>query len=100
HTRFSRDWSSDVCSSDLHRKNQGTTNQTFKIAGAGAALAALARAAKQAAELLLKFFQCLVQIGWAVVFTTAASTPRVLPLVSRRSEERRVGKAWSSKGWP
>src|SRR5690606_39583135 len=41
HTRFSRDWSSDVCSSDLvqtlprHREDSGTTDRPERPAGFG-----------------------------------------------------------------
>src|SRR5690606_39707675 len=35
HTRFSRDWSSDVCSSDLGRKWQGSASAGIPLSDAG-----------------------------------------------------------------
>src|SRR5690606_40066490 len=45
HTRFSRDWSSDVCSSDLKRKGLGKGLDALLSAGLGISTPSLAPAA-------------------------------------------------------
>src|SRR5690606_40592746 len=86
HTRFSRDWSSDVCSSDLQTK--------------------------KGADRLPSSFQtitgsALVDRHVGLVFRTVVVGARandlaVLALLDhvRRSEERRVGKEWRSRFMP
>src|SRR5690606_39302638 len=69
HTRFSRDWSSDVCSSDLDNK---------KPADAGGCKRVPKLDFEFAAVLVLNPFRCFA--------TTSPGFTR------RRSEERRVGK--------
>src|SRR5690606_40135264 len=51
HTRFSRDWSSDVCSSDLSEKNRQTSIETTRLA-----LTAVLRARPAGAEENVRFF--------------------------------------------
>src|SRR5690606_40394737 len=81
HTRFSRDWSSDVCSSDLG------------FAGAVRAEDADARAGRQ---LQLD----VVQDGRAVIAQNAlAQIQQRVGLAIGRSEERRVGEACGSGRW-
>src|SRR5690606_41032835 len=82
HTRFSRDWSSDVCSSDLQ---EGETVLVHAASG-GVGLLAVQ---------LAKIF------GAGKVLATA-STPEKLQLAEKmgRSEERRVGKECISGGRP
>src|SRR5690606_41334669 len=80
HTRFSRDWSSDVCSSDL--LNQGITDMNFQPRGLNdQALQGPAsyQAEVEAARALLE-----THPTWNGV--TAEAVARM------RSEERRVGK--------
>src|SRR5690606_39963157 len=72
HTRFSRDWSSDVCSSDLP-----TARQTVPPDGAGA------DAAPHAAE--------------AAAAPAPTGPPAVPGRSELRSEERRVGKECRSR---
>src|SRR5690606_40549640 len=74
HTRFSRDWSSDVCSSDL-----GTTGK-LRTGGDGANMQAQG---EPPTEKLVAFFSGVVELdaeGKAI-----------------RSEERRVGKECRSR---
>src|SRR5690606_39416923 len=84
HTRFSRDWSSDVCSSDLFDTELGRTSPTTReIPGRceGALCVFRRRARKSRGE---------------QVFLDGFSSARVWRArvrSKRRSEERRVGKA-------
>src|SRR5690606_41136771 len=70
HTRFSRDWSSDVCSSDLRH--------TAYFGGGGRA-------------------EVERQLGYLLC---RDKTPRGLTQTDERSEERRVGKECRSRGAP
>src|SRR5690606_39757978 len=82
HTRFSRDWSSDVCSSDLAVPT-GVPHITV-AAGLGERLA---REQKPGAD-----DQALGDGGGqAVVGSTTVTDGGEAPV---RSEERRVGKGW------
>src|SRR5690606_40410937 len=96
HTRFSRDWSSDVCSSDLQWK-------TIKLGMASVALALLTLSV-QAQE---QHSNANVRLGQKALLDgdfkgAAAHLQKALPAeandpdVQYRSEERRVGK---ESGW-
>src|SRR5690606_40512048 len=95
HTRFSRDWSSDVCSSDLadralarEREDRELVAQPAHGAHAGA--------------------RC--PRGGEAVFERAVDVGHAGPVVDRqyfeplagsgKSEERRVGKAWRQRKMP
>src|SRR5690606_40318864 len=71
HTRFSRDWSSDVCSSDLVA--------ALCLSGTGCA-AGRTRARRRLAQPVPSLYTC------TTLFNGALTTP------CARSEERRVGK--------
>src|SRR5690606_40987203 len=95
HTRFSRDWSSDVCSSDLIKSNQlflcyqPQVDQNGDICG----LEALVRWKHPA-----KGF-----ISPADFIPIAEETGQIAHLgkwVTTRSEERRVGKEDRDGWWP
>src|SRR5690606_40637702 len=94
HTRFSRDWSSDVCSSDLHLDNGYLTDVRTAAAGAVAARH-LAREDARVAGVLE---------ADVVVTATPAREPLVVAdwlhpgLHVTRSEERRVGKEGRPRG--
>src|SRR5690606_39553587 len=92
HTRFSRDWSSDVCSSDLAHHIEVVFDDGHRVSG----IDQLAERAQQ--------FGDVVEMqagGWLVEKEQRASFA-VIPGKRRsratRSEERRVGKEWSA-GW-
>src|SRR5690606_39386395 len=95
HTRFSRDWSSDVCSSDL-----GETRITGLLEGedvlrtASAMSAMGASVEKNDAEWLIigTGNGCLVEPRDALDFGNAGT--------GARSEERRVGKEGRARGVP
>src|SRR5690606_40946412 len=85
HTRFSRDWSSDVCSSDLYRGRPAGT-QVIKTEVAGKVRRMEAKAAFQG------------PLGNATVVQRSRSSAqhhhsiRFSEETQERSEERRVGK--------
>src|SRR5690606_39730469 len=86
HTRFSRDWSSDVCSSDLSEPGFDETGQFF-VLGAQPGPGNPADSAKDV-TLGVDFIQPPLSV------TTGAG---VFPLGRPRSEERRVGKECSTR---
>src|SRR5690606_39694514 len=87
HTRFSRDWSSDVCSSDLDCKefvnadNIAAGLSPFNVEGV----------AFEAGRLMLHRINELLDENADFAFETTLAT--------RRSEERRVGKECRSGWW-
>src|SRR5439155_4540677 len=95
HTRWPRDWSSDVCSSDLGvavaiNRSHGSTN--------GATLAATMEKFKKVPTL-----SGLVSFS-AKFHTVFGRQYRVIKIQDNkahlvRSEERRVGKECRSRGW-
>src|SRR5207302_2982335 len=80
HTRFSRDWSSDVCSSDLTlRALVGSLQERVQHRG------------HEVCDRDAFALDDLAQIGWVLVSSRARhDQPRAEQ--QRRSEERRVGK--------
>src|SRR5207253_3626497 len=97
HTRWPRDWSSDVCSSDL-------------IASAAWAFDTPARQSLLPMLVPLKDFQNAVSLSMLMFqmgmiagpplagFLLAGHSPALVYALNR-SEERRVGKECSSRGW-
>src|SRR5206468_8531034 len=97
HTRSDRDWSSDVCSSDLHRvtlvslvprseRGDGRTDQRRS----------------QVYGVVVEPPPAPGESHRLVTHPVSTLEPRVArrALVLRRSEERRVGKEWSSwRSW-
>src|SRR5690606_40916666 len=91
HTRFSRDWSSDVCSSDLER-----FGRLRSVLGPGInfvvpfldriahKVSVLERQLPTASQDAITADNVLVKVETSVFY--------------RRSEERRVGKEWSARG--
>src|SRR5690606_39595672 len=97
HTRFSRDWSSDVCSSDL---------ASARFATRDAKEADVVRRLSGLISNELNVKQVEVLEGAAdVVEYKLNPLPSILgkkfgkdfPRVQKRSEERRVGKEWVSR---
>src|SRR5690606_39527370 len=89
HTRFSRDWSSDVCSSDLVQAVQSLD------------------AAIDAASCVESLYHLLMRYAWSVPSAFYRGTPDISLFdhsrvtsalaVCLRSEERRVGKEWGAR---
>src|SRR5207245_6308611 len=95
HTRCYRDWSSDVCSSDLGL--DVTHKALFKQEHADR-LAAAGTAGKLVADLYgfyVQFHQS--QYGWDG--TPVHDAVAVAHVIDSRSEERRVGKEGGCGGW-
>src|SRR5206468_5586552 len=94
HTRSDRDWSSDVCSSDLyHREDFARLRlaQPFDLVEAKATwLAALTAAESFAGERPPEEAGVLYYSRQREGFVI----PNAEPGLSARSEERRVGKGW------
>src|SRR5690606_41162245 len=80
HTRFSRDWSSDVCSSDLF------PCQDISVAGAGKGLEG------ERSGLFFEIMRLAKEIKPKFLFLE-----NVPAITHRRSEERRVGKECRSR---
>src|SRR5690606_39987628 len=95
HTRFSRDWSSDVCSSDLHQKCSRLHSQVERIAQPdcvnGCIFDGFPRTIPQA--------EALEKEGIAIDHVIEIDVPdeEIVQRLSR-SEERRVGKECRA-GW-
>src|SRR5207253_4717298 len=81
HTRWPRDWSSDVCSSDLSNRHAGL-EQSY--------LAEPDRHVGQA-RVALTWIRIRYELDQTV--KTGVERRRI------RSEERRVGKEWGARGW-
>src|SRR5690606_40740489 len=95
HTRFSRDWSSDVCSSDL-------VLTVGLFLGGQAFLGRFSTWANPAVFILVVIAVILAVInagGFGEVMAVRVVDSAVTPLVfiTCRSEERRVGKECSSR---
>src|SRR5690606_40091770 len=96
HTRFSRDWSSDVCSSDLGPLplfvvDDEIMEASFDPMSIDAASIAKIEILKDADATALYGSR---GANGVIVITTKEG------LQKQRSEERRVGKECKSSGWP
>src|SRR5690606_40034129 len=99
HTRFSRDWSSDVCSSDLtasQTQNRKEGDNAWRphlnlYAKLNRSAATIAAGQDRNQVLTRNYQQSLNQI-----FTIRRPNQ---PVVSIRSEERRVGKESRTQWW-
>src|SRR5690606_39770030 len=88
HTRFSRDWSSDVCSSDL-----GTL---LTVAAAVVVLLVAPAAIEQSRDFSDELPATVREIyGWPVIGSRLEEAD-----AANRSEERRVGEECRSRGGP
>src|SRR5690606_41014547 len=87
HTRFSRDWSSDVCSSDL----TGTLIEQLESLPAASREQAVARLREVEGEPWMREARYLALRAVDACVPADALDGRVA-----RSEERRVGKEWTA----
>src|SRR5690606_39985646 len=87
HTRFSRDWSSDVCSSDLFR-DLGLLNSLW-----GLTLAYTTFAVPFSAWMLRGYFNTIsLELDEAAMVDGCTRFGAFFRVILPRSEERRVGK--------
>src|SRR5207302_3553801 len=86
HTRFSRDWSSDVCSSDLAQLSETRAALESRLAAAQQSAGDVRQAEDDARKIE------------ELEFTLQIERERTVALEAERSEERRVGKEWRSRG--
>src|SRR5207247_3247878 len=95
HTRSTRDWSSDVCSSDLASKAwPGTVLATNT---SSMSIANLASAVEKPERFLgMHFFNPVPRSALIELITHPGTTTETL---ASRSEERRVGKEGGSRCW-
>src|SRR5690606_40707193 len=94
HTRFSRDWSSDVCSSDLFLQMEDPKKDIHLYINSPGGVVTGGMAIYDT----INFLQCDVVtycIGQAASMATV-----LLAAGAKRSEERRVGKGCRSRGQP
>src|SRR5690606_41190807 len=91
HTRFSRDWSSDVCSSDLMDSARSCATCAQGVQALNAAIPAWAASESTAQSPVIFVDQ------WTGFDTDADTYDGVHPNASGRSEERRVGKEGSAR---
>src|SRR5690606_39611856 len=87
HTRFSRDWSSDVCSSDLRWRNLSSIRGHFPPSISGNAL--FRRSLRSTVTLIRRVPQ---------ENKSRRAVVAVFQDLKARSEERRAGKGWSAGG--
>src|SRR5690606_40299967 len=99
-TSFSRDWSSDVCSSDLASVERSATSPNAPIALRGAdELAELARAFERSRAQIHEQLGEITRREQALRDYIANTTHDLMLPLSVRSEERRVGKEGSCGRW-
>src|SRR5690606_40063101 len=94
HTRFSRDWSSDVCSSDLKAYPGTRQLEVLRRVGAITGNAIVASICPK----VTRSQSPATDPAYGYNPAIAALVDRLK--VSLRSEERRVGKEWRSRGLP
>src|SRR5690606_40281775 len=90
HTRFSRDWSSDVCSSDLGRAADEYRHEFRHL---------LERATAYAGGDVERVIVLSIP-DWGVTPFAAGRDRTQIAQEIDRSEERRVGKECRSRWWP
>src|SRR5690606_39635848 len=93
HTRFSRDWSSDVCSSDLYAREQNMARNLLEGLDIHSVTAEMLNIPRDAAK----------RINFGIIYGIGAkSLAEQLHIpeeqAAERSEERRVGKECRARG--
>src|SRR5690606_39447568 len=90
HTRFSRDWSSDVCSSDLQLRTLSASNAASSYQGSSTSTtksAYVAKCVRSDCGLTITAAGHGLSVNDHVRLTSMGGLPQL-----NRSEERRVGK--------
>src|SRR5690606_40975007 len=97
HTRFSRDWSSDVCSSDLAMFAQQANLDLVHVPYRGGALANTAVMTGEAQFSFATLPGAMAQVRANTLAALAVTTSERSPQLPR-SEERRVGRRSRGRG--
>src|SRR5690606_40423962 len=98
HTRFSRDWSSDVCSSDLRHAVVAGPDSTLQSQPARAIAKACEREGVDPKDLdLVEINEAFAAVG-IVSVRELGIDPAKVNVNGGRSAERRVGERWTSGG--
>src|SRR5690606_39798148 len=87
HTRFSRDWSSDVCSSDLRSGEFIVTGELLQVAGDS-----LVNLSAQMRQSRVAGWISAVPEEEMIIFEPEQTKATITVFTDVRSEERRVGK--------
>src|SRR5690606_39899942 len=98
HTRFSRDWSSDVCSSDL-----GTRREGERVVTDGGRVLGVTALAPTLPEAIERAYAAVEKIRFEGAYYRrdigAKALRRGKDFLPARSEERRVGTEGRGGGW-
>src|SRR5699024_11601747 len=97
HTRSKRDWSSDVCSSDL----SGVVSSLFYLAYCFTVVLATVFTTREGPRRMILLAGLSAFIGLLLIGVTPNVWVLILGvlLAGARSEERRVGKEWGTGWW-
>src|SRR5699024_11910508 len=96
HTRSKRDWSSDVCSSDLDGSTGG--GRAHRVRPDRTRTVVVSGAEVLPEEEIAQVLTAAKESGVEVVLMFRTGVPAALSRFADRSEERRVGKECSSRG--
>src|SRR5207247_8387634 len=98
HTRSTRDWSSDVCSSDLNAEHLAMRDRVAMVDLSAFAILDIAGPAALDFTQRMAVKQMDVPVG-RVVYTPLLNPAGGVKADLTRSEERRVGKECRSRRW-
>src|SRR5207302_6637088 len=90
HTRFSRDWSSDVCSSDLVTSRSSLVSEETAVPVASLRIKNI---------FIWYMFESCLRKWFRIEIMTLLLTFLLQSAIHHRSEERRVGKECRSRLW-
>src|SRR5690606_40467641 len=97
HTRFSRDWSSDVCSSDLPALPAWLANAVEAVRLAWRQCEPLVEWRKDEEERRKEALRALYA-GKRILIAGGLRRTEWIERLRERSEERRVGRGWRARG--
>src|SRR5690606_40088502 len=98
HTRFSRDWSSDVCSSDLDPRMGAQDFISLLMGSLTKEIEIEIRQNRRKAVRIFQLYSLIAKLRLQPVWPVRCPRPALEQSRLMRSEERRVGKGWRSGG--